>query len=46
MYGKHVDCNGYKVWINCLPSTTDKELKERAKRKVERYLNGEIDSLR
>ena len=46
MYGKDVEYNGYTVWINCVPSTSEKELKERAKRKVERYLKGEIDSLR
>jgi hypothetical protein len=45
MYGKIVKYRGYKIWINCLPSTRDDELERRAKVKLERYLNGEIDSL-
>ena len=39
MYGKHVEYNGYTVWINCVPSTSEKELKERAKRKAVLWQN-------
>lgn len=46
MYGKQVRYNGYTVWINCVPSTSEKELRKMAKIKVEKYLKGEINSLR
>lgn len=45
MYGKYVEYNGYTVWICCMPSTSEIELKIRAKRKVEKFLKGEIDHL-
>ena len=45
MYGKYVECSGRKVWINCEPNTSDKELEKRAKRKIERFIMKEIDSL-
>jgi len=38
MYGKIVEYNGYKFFINCVPSTPNSELMEKAKRKYERYL--------
>jgi hypothetical protein len=45
MYGKYVTYKGYKIWINCVPSTSEEELQARAARKLNRYLSGEIYSL-
>jgi hypothetical protein len=45
MYGTIISYNGYSVWVQCTPTTSEKDKIKKAKAKVEKYLNGEIDSL-
>ena len=45
MYGKIITIAGHKIWVNCVPSTTDEELFRIAKSKLIKYQNGEIKTL-
>lgn len=45
MYGKLVTIGEHKIWIWCTPSISQNELRERAEKKLNKYLRKEIDSL-